>query len=95
MNQILPDVIPSALKSINGTVRVTVQLEVDANGAVTGATLQSPGSSQYFANKALEASRHWKFKPAQTGGNPAPTSWTLEFQFKRNGIHVVPRQAAP
>jgi eukaryotic-like serine/threonine-protein kinase len=95
VNQILPDIVPSAMRSINGTVRVSVLLAVAADGSVTGATLQSPGPSQYFANKALEASRHWKFKPALAGGGAVPTSWTLEFQFKRNGIHVVPQQTAP
>jgi TonB family protein len=95
VNQILPDIIPSALKSINGTVRVSVLLAVAADGSVTSATLQSPGPSQYFANKALEASRHWKFKPALAGGVAVPASWSLEFQFKRNGIHVVPTQTAP
>jgi TonB family protein len=95
VNQILPDIVPSALRSINGTVRVSVLLAVAADGSVTGATLQSPGPSQYFANKALEASRHWKFKPALAGGVAVPASWTLEFQFKRNGIHVVPQQTVP
>lgn len=95
VNQILPDIVPSALRSINGTVRVSVLLAVATDGSVTGATLQSPGPSQYFAHKALEASRHWKFKPAPAGVVAVPGSWSLEFQFKRSGIHVVPQQTAP
>lgn len=83
------------MRTINGTVRVSVLLAVAADGSVTGATLQSPGPSQYFANKSLEASRHWKFKPALAAGVAVPTSWTLEFQFKRSGIHVIPQQLAP
>jgi TonB family protein len=90
VNQILPDIVPSAMKTINGTLRVTVQLAVDANGLVTSATLQSPSSSKYFAAKSLEAARHWKFKPAQS-----PGSWTLEFQYTRSGIHVVAEPVAP
>jgi len=95
MNQILPDIIPSAMKTINGTLRVTVQLEVNASGAVTSVALLSPGPSKYFAGKSLEAARHWKFKPAQVDGNAAPSTWILEFQYTQTGIHVVPRQFAP
>jgi TonB family protein len=95
VNQILPDIIPSAMKTINGTLRVTVQLEVNASGAVTSVALLSPGPSKYFAGKSLEAARHWKFKPAQVDGNAAPSTWILEFQYTQTGIHVVPRQFAP
>jgi len=94
-NQILPDIIPSAMRSISGTVKVLVRLSVDANGNVADATLESPGPSKYFAGKSLEAARHWKFKPAQVGGNAAPSTWTVEFQFKQSGIQVVPEQTAP
>jgi len=95
VNQILPDIVPSAMKTISGTLRVTVQLEVDANGAVTSVALLSEGPSKYFAGKSLEAARHWKFKPAQVGGQAAPRTLTLEFQYKQSGIHVVPVQFAP
>ena len=91
----MPDIIPSAMKSISGTLRVSVRLSVDANGTVTDATLESPGPSKYFAGKSLEAARHWKFKPAQVGGIAAPSTWTLEFQFKQSGINVVPERTAP
>jgi TonB family protein len=90
VNQILPDIVPSAMKTINGTLRVSVALTVGASGNVTGAALASPGPSKYFAGKSLEAARHWKFKPA-----PASSNWTLEFQYKQDGIHVVAEQAAP
>jgi len=95
MNQILPDILPSAMKTVNGTLRVSVRLSVDANGFVTDAALESPGPSKYFAGKSLEAARHWKFRPAQVNGNAAPSAWTLEFQYKQNGINVVPERTAP
>jgi len=95
VNQILPDIIPSAMRTISGTLRVSVRLAVNADGNVTGATLESPGPSKYFAGKSLEAARHWKFRPAQVDGNAAPSTWTLEFQFKRSGINVVPEQTTP
>lgn len=87
--QILPDIVPSALKTINGTLRVSVEVMVGADGKVTGATLASPGPSKYFAAKSLEAAGHWKFRPAAAG------SWTMEFQYTRSGIHVVAQPAAP
>jgi TonB family protein len=83
------------MRSISGTLRVSVRLSVDANGKVTDATLESPGPSKYFSGKSLEAARHWKFKPAQVGGNAAPSTWTVEFQYKQSGIQVVPEQTAP
>jgi protein TonB len=89
LNQILPDIVPSALKTINGTLRVSVEITVGADGKVTDATLASPGPSKYFAAKSLEAARQWKFRPAQAG------NWTLEFQYTRGGIHVVAEPAAP
>ena len=48
VTQILPDIVPSALKTINGTLRVSVALTVGADGLVTGATLQSAGTEQIF-----------------------------------------------
>ncbi len=90
VSQILPDIVPNALKTINGTLRVSVALTVGADGLVTSATLESAGPSKYFSAKSLEAARHWKFKPA-----PAPGTWTLEFQYTQNGIHVVAEQTAP
>jgi len=90
VNQILPDIVPSALKTISGTVKVSVRVSVDEGGLVTGATLESPSPSKYFAGKSLEAARHWKFKPAS-----APDNWNLEFQYTQSGIHVVAEQTAP
>ncbi len=90
VNQILPDIVPSALKTISGTLRVAVQLTVGADGTVTDAALTSAGPSKYFAGKSIEAARHWKFKPAE-----APSTWTLEFQYTQSGIHVVAQPAAP
>jgi eukaryotic-like serine/threonine-protein kinase len=95
VNQILPDIIPSAMRTISGTVKVSVRLAVNENGIVTDATLASVGPSNYFASKSLEAARRWKFKPAQVDGHAAPSDWTLEFQYRRSGIKVVPEQKTP
>jgi TonB family protein len=93
--QVQPDVLPSALKTITGTIRVAIRLEVDENGNVTDASFDSAGPSRYFANKSLEAARQWKFKPAQVEGRAVPSVWLLHFQFKQSGINVAPEKTAP
>ena len=84
--QVQPDVAPKALRTITGTVKVSVRLTVDADGNVTDATLDTAGPSQYFANKALDAAKQWKFKPAQGDGRPTQSVWLLHFQFRQSGI---------
>ena len=81
VEQVLPEVSPKAMASIHGQFGVRVRVEVDAAGAVSDATLDSPGPSQYFAKAALEAARHWKFKPVQVKGKPVASVWMLQFQF--------------
>jgi TonB family protein len=93
--QVQPDVLPSAMRTITGTVKVSVRLAVDERGNVTDATFESAGPSKYFANKALEAARHWQFKPAQVDGRPVPSAWLLHFQFNPGGIDVTPAETAP
>jgi TonB family protein len=93
--QVQPDVLPSALKTITGTIKVEVRLAVDERGNVTDAALESAGPSKYFANKALEAARRWQFKPAQVDGRAVPSAWLLHFQFKQSGITVTPEKTAP
>ena len=90
VNQILPDIVPSALKTIKEPSRYRCEFTVDAGGLVTGATLESQSASKYFAGKSLEAAGHWKFKPAS-----APGDWTLEFQYTQSGIHVIAERTEP
>jgi TonB family protein len=88
--RVLPDVSVSARNTIQGKIRVSVRVAVNPAGEVTGATLVSPGPSKYFANKALEAARRWKFKPADVNGRPVSSEWILRFQFGRSSTDVVP-----
>lgn len=75
-----PHVAPSAQRTIHGKLKVRVRVEVDAVGNVTEAKLKDAGPSQYFARAALEASRRWKFAPANDG---ARRDWILLFAFTR------------
>jgi TonB family protein len=90
-----PEVLQSARNSIRGTVRVIVKVNVDRSGNVEDAELESRGPSRYFAKRALEAAQNWKFKPAKVGGRGVLSTWTLRFEFTRDGTTVVPTQEMP
>lgn len=93
--QVLPDVLDSARNTIRGTVKVKVNVDVDRSGNVEGADLESPGPSKYFARAALQAAQQWKFKPANIAGRGVLSSWTLRFEFTRDGTRVIPKQESP
>jgi protein TonB len=84
IQQVMPDVLPKALASIHGKVNVRVRVTVNSAGAVSDATFESEGPSQYFAKAAMQAAEKWKFKPAQA----APGKWILHFQFTTEGADV-------
>jgi TonB family protein len=93
--QALPEISEKARDSIVGTVRVGVRVQVDPVGHVTGATVDSPGPSKFFAAKALAAARHWKFIPPTVGGRSVPSEWILHFYFSNADTKVHPTQATP
>jgi len=74
---------------------VKVRVAVDANGAVSNATLDAPGPSKYFAKVAMQAAERWRFKPPQVDGQPAASVWVLHFQFRRSGTEVTPVEVSP
>jgi len=88
----LPNVSQGARNTIQGRIRVAVQVRVDATGNVTDAKLTSPGPSKYFANQALQSARRWKFKPPQTDGQPTASAWLLKYQFGRAGTEIIPSE---
>ncbi len=93
--RVQPDLLPKAVSSIHGKFEVKVRVSVDATGTVSSAEIDSQGPSRYFANAALEAARHWKFKPAQVNGQAAASAWVLQFRFKREGTEITPVEVAP
>jgi TonB family protein len=95
VEQVLPDLLPKAVSSIHGQFLVKVRVSVDATGAVSSAAFDSQGPSKYFANAALEASRRWRFKPAQVNGEAVASAWVLAFRFTRDGTEVTPVELAP
>ena len=95
LDQILPDVSEKARATIQGKVRVTVRVHVDPSGSVSGADLDSPGPSKYFADLALQAARRWAFTSPEVDGHSVPSDWLLRFEFSQKDTKVTPSQVAP
>ncbi len=79
--QALPDVPRKIAGTIHGHVRVGVRVQVDPEGNVVQASIDSPGPSRYFADQALHAAQKWKFTPAWVSGRTVASVWILHFQF--------------
>ncbi len=94
-NRVEPDVPERALRTVHGTIDITARLHVDADGSVSGATLEHRGPSHYFATRALDAAKKWKFKAPQQDGHPVASEWNLHFAFRRSGIETTPAQVRP
>jgi serine/threonine protein kinase len=95
VQQILPDAPQKARDTIRGKVRLSVKVNVDESGAVTQATLDAPGPSQYFADRTLAAAKLWKFVPAKLDGRNVPSQWLLYFEIDPAATTVHPKQTAP
>ena len=85
--RVMPKVSPSALRTIQGKVKVRVKVEVDAAGNVAKAGLESAGPSKYFSRAALDAAKGWKFSPLQSDES-GTREWTLHFAFSRAKTEV-------
>jgi TonB family protein len=68
LHEVIPEVPPSARRSIKGHIKVSVRIIVDPDGAVTAATADRIGRNRYFQRLAIEAAWKWTFPPidAQT-----------------------------
>jgi len=82
VQQVMPQVSPSARRTIQGTIKVRVRVDVDAAGNVAKTKLELSGPSKYFSRVAMEAAREWKFVPARAD-EPAVREWKLQFAFSR------------
>jgi eukaryotic-like serine/threonine-protein kinase len=95
VQQILPDAPQKARDTIRGKVRLSVKVNVDESGAVTQATLDAPGPSQYFADRTLAAAKLWKFAPAKLDGRNVPSQWLLYFEIDPATTTVHPKETTP
>ena len=95
LQQVLPNAPQTARDTIRGTVRVSVKVQVDESGAVTQATIDSRGPSQFFADRALKAAQLWKFAPPKMNGRNVPSEWLIRFEIDPAIINVYPTETAP
>lgn len=84
-----PKVLPSALATIHGEVRVDVRVTVGSDGRVIDAGFADHGPSRYFADAAMKAAREWRFRPARVNGRPQKSVWLLKFGFTRGGSNMA------
>lgn len=83
VERVLPEAPQDALHTIHGTVRVRIQMAVDANGSVTDATFADAGPSKYFARLAMTAAQKWRFAPGAAGNR------VVEFDFRQTGVDAT------
>jgi TonB family protein len=83
INEVVPDVPRSALNTISGTIRVTIRVTIDKQGAVVDAATIERGPSRYFERLSLEAARKWTFTPASS---QAQRTLLLRFYFRRSRV---------
>jgi len=95
VQQVMPDVPAKAQRTIRGTVKLSIKVDVDPSGSVSNASIDSQGPSRYFADLALKAAQSWKFTPAQADGQGAASEWVLHFRFRKSGIEVTPIEQKP
>jgi TonB family protein len=95
LDQVLPRPSSAALATIQGTVRVVVKVHVDAAGNVSGALVETPGPSKYFADQSVQAARGWVFNSPEVDGHSVPSEWSIRFDFTSSGVRAYPRQTKP
>ena len=95
LEQVLPQASAKALATIQGTVRVVVLVQVDSAGNVSSAELETPSSSKYFAERALEAARQWQFASPVANGHSLASQWVIRFEITQAGAKAFPAQRLP
>ncbi|HEX4240230.1 MAG TPA: protein kinase [Steroidobacteraceae bacterium] len=81
IHEVLPDVSPTARRSIRGHIKVWVRVVVEADGSVLAAAVERASSSGYFRRVAAEAAKQWTFPPADT---QARRVTQIQFDFSRD-----------
>ncbi len=88
----MPDIPQSARNTIRGTIKIAVQVQVDASGKVTSAKFKSAGPSRYFADRTIKAAEQWQFSPPLADGQPTASTWLIQFHLRRNGVQASPQR---
>ena len=95
LQRVMPDIAAKARSTINGTVKVKVLVQVDAQGRVTVAGLGAKSPSAYFGKKALDAARQWTFSAPVRDGHAQTSQWIIRFEFRRSGTRAAAQMTSP
>ena len=95
LDQVLPDVSDKARGTIQGRVRISVRVQVNAAGTVDSAVLDSPTSSKYFSDQAVKAAKRWQFSAPEVDGHSVASEWLLHFEFTSSATNVQSTQLTP
>lgn len=87
IHKAMPEVSKGARKTIRGTIKIGVRVEVDPSGKVTSAKLASPAESPYFNRLSLQAAQSWQF-----AAQPTASAWLIHFRFRRTSTDASPER---
>ena len=93
--RVMPALSTSAVRTIQGRIRIQLELSVDKNGVVTDARFKTRGPSRYFAEKSLDAAQKWKFDPPVKKGQAVASEWRVRFLLSRRAIDASAEQIKP
>jgi serine/threonine protein kinase len=82
LHEVIPDVPPSARRTLRGHIKVWVRVIVDQDGSVSAAVADRTGPSRYFQRLAIEAAKNWTFPAVDT---PSRRLMQVRFDFSRDG----------
>jgi TonB family protein len=88
IREVAPVAADSIRNRIDDEIPVYVTMRIGANGVVTGAEAAkgSDGIQAYLSQRALEAARQWRFRPARLGADAIPGRFTVRFLFQKSGV---------
>lgn len=82
IDQTAPD-FPAVMRKARIDGKVILALIVKADGKPDQVQVEQ-ATHPLFAAAALEAVRHWRFKPGMKGGHPVASSFSLPLEFRRD-----------
>lgn len=91
----MPEISPSAQRTVQGKLRILIDVNVDENGNVSEARFKSAGPSRYFAVRTMDAAKKWKFKPPVENGQAVASQWRVKFMIQRHKIDNSAEQVKP
>ncbi len=88
LSEFHPAIYPPARLERGETADVACKVDLDAQGAVTGVTIEK-GAAPDFDRAAMEAIQKFRFSPAEVDGRPAPVRIGYVYHF------IIEKKAAP